>query len=209
MRHLLTTLIAAFSVFCLRATAGEVTTTYEVVLNGQKFIVNTESTTNVVVESKKLALSVRETPLKKFSDENLSFSFPAAHAVLKEEEADITTWTLDGQDNVLMVYKIKDMDPAEFVEEMTKSLKETYGRKTKQTSCKGAFGNETLDGQRITATLAGETITQEIFGLKAGTAGYVLIIQDSGEKESVETQSVKKILKDTFTRKPIKRAKPD
>lgn len=60
-----------------------------------------------------------------------------------------------------------------------------------------------MSGKKITAELFGEIITQEIYELKAGSDGYILIIQDSSETESAETSAAKKLLKQTFKRSRV------
>ena len=205
MRKLLTLLLLVWPGLAMQA--GEVTTTYEVTLNGQKFDVSAETTTNVIVDGKELKLSAREKPEKAFSDGNISFAFPATHAVSKEVEDETTTWTLDGQDNVLILLKIKGVNPTGVGKETVQSLKRQYGTKSKESNCKVTLGNETVNGRKITSEIAGQTITQEVYELKVGSDGYILIIQDSGETESSETRTAKMLLKQTFKRTPAPDAK--
>jgi hypothetical protein len=172
MRNRLTLLLLAGA--SLAIYAGEVTTTYEVTLNGQKFNVNAEATTNVMVEGKELKLSAREKPEKTFSEGNISFAFPAAHTVSKEVEGEVTTWTMGGENNALILLKIKGVDPGEVGKETILSLKKQYGSKSEQSNCRTTFGKETVNGEKITAVLVGETINQEVYELKAGSAGYIL-----------------------------------
>lgn len=198
MRILLSLLLLTWTAHAMQA--GEFTTTYEVTLNGQKFSVNAGATTNVVVDGKELKLSAQEKSEKTFSDGKISFTFPAAHAASKEVEDPVTTWTLDGQDNVLILLKIEGVDPTEVGKDTIQSLRKQYGAKSKQSNCSISLGSEEVSGKKITAVLAGETINQEVYELKAGLDGYILIIQDPGETESEETRKVKLLLKQTFKR---------
>lgn len=203
-RNLLAMLLIAWPDPEMRA--GEVTTTYEITLNGQKFNVNTESATNVIVNGMTLKLSARENPEKTFSDGNIAFNFPATHAVSKEIEDEVTTWTLDGQDNILILLKMTGVDPADVGKETIRNLKRQYGTKSKLSDCKLALGGEMFSGKKITATLAGATISQEVYELKAGSDGYLLLVQDSGETESAETRTAKALLKQSFKRTAVSEA---
>lgn len=129
MRNLLTLLFLVWLSLVTRA--SEVTTTYEITLNGQRFSVNAETITNVIVDGKELKLSAREKSEKMFTDGNISFAFPAAHAVSKEVEDGVITWLLDGQDNVLILMKMEGTDPTEVGKETIRSLKQQYGAKSK------------------------------------------------------------------------------
>jgi hypothetical protein len=159
-----------------------------------------------VVDGCKLSLAAREKPEKTFNDGNLSFAFPSTHAVSKEVEAGITTWTLDGQDNVLILLRVGGADSKETARETVAALKAQYGAGAKQSDCRLALGKESVAGKRLTARLAGETINQEIYEFTAANAGY-LIIQDSGETTSRETREVKKLLRETFSRQPASATK--
>lgn len=206
MRNLLTSLLLACLSFV--AEAGEVTTTYEVALNGQQFLVEANVATNVLVEGREWKLSVREKPERTFNDGDISFAFPSTHALTKEVDSGITTWTLDGEDSVLILIKLKGSDASGVANETVKSLLKKYGAKSKQLNCQVMIGRETLSGKKVTALLVGETITQEVYAMKAGPNGYVLIIQNSGETESNESRKVKALLKDTFKRATFSNEKP-
>jgi hypothetical protein len=154
------------------------------------------------VDGCKLSLAAREKPEKTFNDGNLSFAFPSTHAVSKEVEAGVTTWTLDGQDNVLILLRMEGADFKEVAQETVAALKAQYGAGAKQSNCRLALGTESVPGKRITAQFADETINQEIYELNAANGGYILILQDSGETTSLETREVKKLLRETFRRPP-------
>ena len=137
---------------------------------------------------------------KLFRDCKITFSFTATHAVSKEVKDEVTTWTLDGQDNVLILLKVKGLEPTELGKETVRSLKQQYGAKSRQSNCKVTLGNETVNGKKVTVEIMGETLTQEVYELKAGSDGYLLIIQDSGATETSETRAAKTLLKQTFKR---------
>ena len=192
------------TIFCLGllglypANSAEVTESYEVTISGQKIIVDSETTTNAVVDGKKLSIRVRELLFKKFDDGNISFMFPARHAVEKKQVAGDTSWTLDGQDNIIMIHRVKDAD---FAKTVLKELKSEYGQDSKVEDCQCWFGSKKISGQKITAKFAGQKVVQEFFNLPSSSSSsvnYVFVIQDSNETESDETRMVKRKLKETF-----------
>ncbi len=201
MRNLLLIFLLARLGFVTHA--AEITTTFEVTLNGQKFSVNAEASINVMVDGKELKLSACEKPEKTFSDSNISFAFPATHAVTKEVADTVTTWTLDGQDNVLILMKMKGVNPSEVGKETVQALRKQYGAKSKVSNCSITLGSETVIGKKITAVLVGELINQEVYELLTSSDGYILIIQDSGESESAETRAAKSLLKQSFKRTAV------
>jgi hypothetical protein len=185
-----------------QTSAGEITTIYEITINGQKFGMNAESTTNVVVDGCKLSLAAREKPEKTFSDGNLTFAFPSTHAVSKDVEAGVTTWKLDGQGNVMLLLRVEGADSKGVAQESVAALKAQYGAGAKQSHCQLAVGEESLPGKRLTAVFAGVTVNQEIYEFNAGTAGYCLVLVDPGGPASLKTREVKKLLRETFSRQP-------
>ena len=190
------------ALMALRGRAGEVTSYYEVTLNDQKVTVAGGATTNVVVGEKRVRVGARETEFKKFNDGNISFLFPAGHAVQKEDDPAFTSWTLDGQDNVMMIYRLKELDASEFCGNLKRELEKKYGRATRSVACECSFGTNVLKGTRITARLIGETIVQEVYSLPACKGEYVFLIQDSGETPTPEARLVRDKLKETFSCQP-------
>lgn len=182
---------------CSAASAGEVTESYDVSVDGKKFTID-GAVTNLTVGSKNVAIGVQRSKFKKFDDGTLSFLFPSDHAVKAEKEADgMASWTLDGQDTVIMVHRLKDMDAQTFVKDVLNSMLETYGKSAKVEDCQKQFGPNLVKGKRINATLAGESITQDIFSFPGAPTGYVLVIQE-GEKNSPEARLVNEKLKESF-----------
>src|ERR1041385_7169143 len=94
-RRLVPLLLSAWLAFGARA--GEVTTFYAVTLNERNLTVAGDITTNTVLFGKPVEIKVRAADWKKFDDGNVSFLFPGAHGVSKEEQREFTSWTLDGQ----------------------------------------------------------------------------------------------------------------
>ena len=198
MRFLFTIFLFCLGLFGFShadAEQSDVSESYEITLGGQKIIADSGVSTNIVVDGKKLAVSVQGLPFKKFDDGDISFMFPTRHAVEKEQTETDTTWTLDGQDNVITVHKVNDMNLAD---NLVAELKRGYGKGTKVDKCQCWFGSNKINGQKISAKLAGQTIVQEIYNLPGSTNNYVFIIQNGSEDEIAETRMVKRKLKETF-----------
>lgn len=182
--------------------ADDVTSFYELTLNGQKVIVAGGTATNTIIDGKEMRITVRGAEWKKFDDGGVAFNFPASHGVAKDEKDAFILWTLDGQENIIMIYRLKDLDATEFLNNVVQELGKKYGRSSRTTDCECAFGGKAVKGKRITAQLAGETISQELYSLHARNGDYVFLIQNSGGTESSETRQVKDKLKETFSTSP-------
>lgn len=197
MRHAVFISITSLWLGCVMF-AGEVTESYDITFDGKKFSVVSGTVTNLTVGGKTVAVGVEKAQFKRFNDGILSFLFPGDFSAEKEESEELTSWTLDGHDTVIMLHKLqKGIDPVEFADDISKDLVKTYGKGTKLERCERQFGSKVVKGKRIKMKIAGESLVQEIFSITGGTSNYVFVIQEDEEK-TPEAKLVGDKLKETF-----------
>ncbi len=157
------------------------------------------------VDGKTVAVAVREKPTKLFDYRGIRFDFPKSHAF--ESDADPLTpmWTLDGNDNVLIVMKPNEAID-QFYTDYIAQLEQNYaGQKVVLQDVRQTFGTIDAVGKKLVVTLditaAGTTLCQEVYLVKDATHGVIVMIQDSlndKAEQTAETTMVKKLLTETF-----------
>ena len=155
----------------------------EVLIDGKPFTIHDGDT--LKYDSKSIV--VRTSPYLTFDFEALFFDFPKHFSSEFEHDDGYKTWTLDGNNFVIM-YFVFDMpiDADVFIKEMV----DKFGKKNCSLSDRRTrLGNIDLAGKRINITLAGVKLTYDIFVLKTNDGKtHYLAFQDTKGDDGSESQ---------------------
>lgn len=163
----------------------------EVLIDGKPYTIHDGDT----LQHDSKSIIVRTSQYMTFDFEGLMFDFPKHFSSQFEHDVGYKTWTLDGNDFVIM-YFVFDM-PIEadvFVKEMV----DKFGRKNCTLSDRRTrLGNIDLSGKRINITLVGVKLTYDLFALKTndGKTHYIAFQDTKGDdgsesQEGLETLDV-------------------
>jgi hypothetical protein len=127
---------------------------------------------------------------------NMSFEF--------ETDGNITTWTLDGNDVVVIVQRIHGAGASSgLADSIGEGIARAYeGHRTTIAPCEARIGGRRITGRRVEIDLLGNDIVQDVLPLcDAGDAAFVLILQDTrdeGGASSAEDRLVRELLATAF-----------
>jgi hypothetical protein len=155
----------------------------DVLIDGKQFTVNDGDT--LKYDSK--TIIVRTSKYMTFDFDGLAFDFPKHFSSEFQQDEGYRTWTLDGNDFVIMYFVFDvDVDRDVFVKEMV----DKFGKKNCSLSDRRTrLGNIDLTGRRINITLAGVKLTYDIFTLNS-TDGKtrLLAFQDTKRDDGTESE---------------------
>jgi len=172
------------------------------VIDGKTYETCTSATITAEIGGKKVEVVISEKPTKTFRYSGVTFDFPKDHIYAFQAAPNLDLWTLSGSDNIIMIF-VTQVEPEAFMKNMIQGVIEKYGKgNTKITKCEQDFGSVRVIGQRLTAILAQEKLTQELYLVTNGRNRIILMLQDSPRddgSETAETSGVRKLLKQTFS----------
>jgi hypothetical protein len=183
----------------LAAEPKEVTTRYEVELDGKRSVVP-ESGSKITVGNKSYPINIRELGTKTFEDGAVSFDFPAHFSCLKEVEAEFVSWNFNG-DNVYFALFRPDKETSEdFASNYADVLKEEYPNDTriKNSGISLRLGSKQISGIRFEPSFAGQVLVQEVFNIEVNGQWYVLLLQDNEKKQTSEMKQLREVITKTF-----------
>jgi hypothetical protein len=183
----------------LAAEPTEVTTRYEVELDGKKSVVP-GSGSKITVGNKAYPINIRELETKTFDDGSITFDFPAHFSCLKEVEAEFVSWNFNG-DNVYFALFRPDKETSEdFASNYADVLKEEYPTDTpiKNSGISLRLGSKQISGTRFEPSFAGQVLVQEVFNIEVNGQWYVLLLQDNDKKLTREMKQLRDVLAKTF-----------
>src|SRR5688500_12277119 len=151
----------------------EISTRYEVELNGKKTVVDT-SGSKIRVGNKSYPIAIRQLETKSFNDGQISFDFPSRLSSSKEVEDELWTWDFNGDHVYFAVFRPDKEHSKAFSESYVDSLKKTYPAETpvKSSGVTLHLGARQISGTRFELTLVGQNIVQEIFNLEVQGQWY-------------------------------------
>ena len=163
----------------------------DVLIDGKQFSIHDGDT--LKYDSKSIV--VRTSQYMTFDFEALKFDFPKHFSNEFEHGEGYKTWTLDGNNFVIMYFIFDvEVDRDVFIKEMV----DKFGKKNCTLSDRRTrLGNIDLAGKRINITLAGVKITYDIFSLNTndGKTHYIAFQDTKGDdgsesQEGLETLDV-------------------
>jgi hypothetical protein len=155
----------------------------DVLIDGKSFSIHDGDT--LQYESKSIV--VRTSQYMTFDFEGLSFDFPKHFSSQFEHDVGYKTWTLDGNDFVIMYFVFEMPIEADvFVKEMV----DKFGKKNCTLSDRRTrLGDIDLAGKRINITLVGVKLTYDLFALRTSDGKtHYLAFQDTKGDDGSESQ---------------------
>lgn len=161
------------------------------------FIVDINGVEYILSEGEELKLdsttvSVKLADYKKFDNGSISFSYPYHYGMESEQDFGYKSWTLDGNNFVIMYFEIDaETELDDFINEMVN----LFGKENcsvEKTDLQ--LGEKKLNGKRINITLVGQHLTFDLLEIKMSDfKSRFIAFQDSldddktASKESAET----------------------
>ncbi|MGE3806498.1 MAG: hypothetical protein AB7K24_17665 [Gemmataceae bacterium] len=150
------------------------------------------------------AVTLRVEPYRVFPYGGLSFHYPREYSFEVSIEDEVSSWTLDGTDCILMVHRFHaEIGHQEAVDAVETQLLAAYKKhKIKKSAVKLNIRGKEIKGRSIVVELVeGVSIRQDLYSFPAGKSAVILIIQDSpGDdgKPSADWTRAVKLLGETF-----------
>ena len=163
----------------------------DVLIDGKPYTIHDGDT--LQYDSKSIV--VRTSQYMTFDFEGLTFDFPKHFSSEFEQDEGYKTWTLDGNDFVIMYFVFEMPVEADvFIKEMV----DKFGKKNCTLSDRRTrLGNIDLAGKRINITLVGVKLTYDLFALKTndGKTHFIAFQDTKGDdwsesQEGIETLGV-------------------
>jgi hypothetical protein len=123
-------------------------------------------------------ISVKLSDQQRFETDSISFSYPKSYSYASSKEAGANTWTLNGDNFVIIYFEFAvnvelDNVVEEIVSKFAKDncISEDYQQK---------LGEKKLSGKRLRVTIAGEKLTMDFLEIKLkDLKTRIIIFQDS------------------------------
>ena len=179
MRNLPMVLAALLALPC-SATGEEPPTQLRIAIDGRQYVTTAGTSLEVDVGGRKATLRIDELPWRHFSQDSLQFDYPR-HFPWESDPAQPRSWTLDGNDSVIMVFE-QSAGHARSPEDVAAGFEKTLGAKAPAEHAKAVLRTErvgTLTGVASMVRLATTTISHEVFALGKGDRSWLLVLQDS------------------------------
>lgn len=126
-------------------------------------------------------MTLRMKPTRTFRLSGVSFDYPTSYGwEVDKADKECTTWTLDGNNVVLILTRYRDeQNQMVLCNAVVDEMKGRYGsHNCKSTTATLKLGKNTLEGYRVDARLAGQSLVQNVYSFVANGAVHLLILQD-------------------------------
>ena len=166
---------------------------YTLRINGKEIRLEPGKEIQVDGEFKDPKVSLVPDKFRKFSGAGVSFNYPSHFAfAMDAEEEGVTIWTLDGNNVVIM---LQAYDAVMSPKELGEVLKSTYGPTTKVEGVSHTFEDKKYSGVRVSAIMAGASLTQDLIALPSPEGSRILLLQGLDEKDAASKEEAKAVLK--------------
>jgi hypothetical protein len=145
-------------------------------------------------------LTVRVLPERQFDADGIRFRFPSDMAVQRTVEDGVTTWSLDGQDVVLMLVLSAEPHEAGNTQTTVQGIRQALaGTATglREQASTLRLGGKDVAARRLSYQIAGERVFQVVTSLPVANGSVILMLQESGES-TPEADRVRSLLDRTF-----------
>ncbi|MFY9344350.1 MAG: hypothetical protein WAT39_17795 [Planctomycetota bacterium] len=155
------------------------------------------------IAGKPVKVKVTVAPTRRFRAAGVEFDFPRDMGFAHDADANLETWTLDGDDVTVMLYRFPTGEAAEMTQSTLVGMIESLDAKAKEPEpCTLALGGKEHAGLRSRVTI-GEAATLDTIavGIARGEGCLLLMVQDSLDddgKRSAQCAAVLELLAKTF-----------
>jgi len=183
---------------------------FELVIDGNATPVELDKPVKVTVHGKETTIRLAAKPTRLFRKAGISFDYPRHMAFEYDDSTPgLRIWSLDGNNTVLMLLKYDmPIKPANALNLMVSQLVGQYGRSNSKVSASSIeLGDSKLSGKRITASIAGEKLHQDLYAFGDEEGPWLLMVQDMPDelgKVTKETQQTIDLLQSSFAAFDVK-----
>lgn len=168
----------------------------EVIIDGKTYYTNENDT--LLVNNKPITIKVAKTQI--FSTDKISFEYQNHLSLETENEIELNSYTLDGDDLVISNF---DFQVLIKTEDLANEMIKEFGKKNcKVTDAKISMNSNTFKGNKIIATVLNSLQSIEIYKISdKNNKTQILIIHDSKNddgSDSTEYKNAIEILNKTF-----------
>ena len=168
----------------------------EVIIDGKTYYTNENDT--LLVNNKPITIKVAKTQI--FSTDKISFEYQNHLSLETENEIELNSYTLDGDDLVISNF---DFQVLIKTEDLANEMIKEFGKKNcKVTDSKISINSNTFEGNKIIVTILNSLQSIEIYKISdKNNKTQILIIHDSKNddgSDSTEYKNAIEILNKTF-----------
>ena len=190
---LIPTLFSLILTCNLQAETEEPKLSYELLIGEKRVDITADNETVVEGDFSNPKIRLIPSKVRLFNYAGISFEYPSNFAF----EADLTTpgikiWTLDGNDNVIMIQKHAGKIE---LSELMMELKTLYGEGVEPAKVKHMLGGKEYSGLRVKLELATIKIIQDYIQLPCKDGSLVMMVQDFPIEEKISDAEIKNVLK--------------
>jgi hypothetical protein len=176
---------------------------FTLTVDGKPVDVRADEPTRVKIGDRDVDIRLTPKPERLLKVPGLRFRYPAGHSYEVEPGESTTRWTLDGNDNVIILTRLAaKADPAQVARESVQTMVKGFGRgKVKTAPSELRLGGRTYSATRLNVSIASQPLIYEICAFNAGGATFILAVQDSPAVDgspSAETRRVLDLLDKTL-----------
>lgn len=139
-------------------------------------------------------------PLRRFDAAGIAFDYPRSMAFEFEQDAGLTSWTLDGNDTVVLVHLHDGGEAQVLARDMLSSVVGRFDDEAEVAPCELRLGGKLVPGFEATAVIGDASIRWQAAGLTVAGRAVVLTVQDTLDdgKQSAETRAMLELLDRTL-----------
>lgn len=153
---------------------------FEVLVNDKRYVVSEgmELSLDTLIKPK---IIIRQSGYKKFENSSLTFEYPRHLAFEFNESVGLNTWTLSGNNTVVIVFQLAGKG---FLETLVDGISEKFGKENCTVeSFEKKLGSKLCKGKSMKITLAGESLRYDCYELASSDSfSNYIFIQDSLEE---------------------------
>ena len=164
----------------------ETKSVFEVQVNSKKYTVEEGNELEIDGELKNPKITIKILDKKKFNAGNLQFQYPSNFSFEVEKSEGYSSWTLDGNDYVVMIF---DLDEITGIESFTDGMISSFGEENCRTKkIKTKLGDKTLSGIQLFVELVGQKLTIDLYeySTSENNSKYI-VFQDILEEDGTST----------------------
>jgi|GEM_PF-7082643 len=165
-------------------------------LEGKQVPVALDKPFTVKVNGADVTMKITAMPERTLNLGEATIKYPREYTYAVDDSTEgVLQWTLSGNDNVVIVSRFTEGAPAELLKTMEGELRTAYGRdKTKVVNSEVSIGGKKYASRKVTANISGQKLVQELVGLSAGKASFILIIQDTPDDNGGTSKDTQRML---------------
>jgi hypothetical protein len=169
---------------------------FTLTLDGKAVDIRADEPTRVKVGDREVEVRLTPKAERLLKVPGLSLRYPAGHGFDVEHNPNSTQWTLDGNDNVVIVNRIgQKVDPAAMTRATVDGLAKRLGNKNAKSSpSQMRVGGRAYPATHVDVTIRSERLTYDVCAFNAGGVTFVLMVQDTPRADGTTSDETRRVL---------------